>query len=101
VRGELKAQQRGMAALRLARQIERSLIMSVQYSMKPLQYSQMQRIDQNQLCDNNSCALEIYCLPTLVFQIIDPQHSWIHHSRKLRKKPFEGCEKRRIIESPF
>lgn len=69
--------------------------------MKLLQHLQMQRINQHQLCDNNCNALEIDCLPTLIFQMVDPQHPWIHHLRELRKGPFEGCKKWRIIQRPF
>jgi hypothetical protein len=62
---------------------------------------QMECIYQDKFRDNNRRTLEIDRAPALIFQIVDPQHSWIYHLRKLRQDPFETREKRRIIKSPF
>jgi hypothetical protein len=64
-------------------------------------FSQMKRIDQDQLRDNNTRSLEVHSLPAIIFQVVNPQHSGIHHLRELGEKPFEIREERRIIQSPF
>jgi hypothetical protein len=61
----------------------------------------MKCIHQGQFRDNNTRSLEVHCLPAIIFQIINPQHCRIHHFRELGEEPFEICEERRIIESPF
>jgi hypothetical protein len=75
--------------------------MSIRFDKFIKLYIQMKCIYQHQLRYNDGRPLEIYCLQTLIFQIVDSQHPWVDDPRELREYPFEGCEKWRIIESPF
>jgi hypothetical protein len=56
---------------------------------------------QNQLRDNHRRALKVYSLPRVVVEVVHNQHGRVRIVRDLRKNPFKGSEKRRVIESPF
>ena len=64
-------------------------------------YSQMKRVNQHQLSDDNRCSLEVDRLPAIIIQIIYLQHGLVHQTRDLGEGPFEVCEERWIVESPF
>lgn len=63
--------------------------------------TQLQSIYKHQFGGDDGKPLEIYCLPAVVLQIVDPKHSWVNQLGYLRKNPFEICEERRIVKSPF
>lgn len=83
------------------RGLDEALVISMKPPFGFNEDSQMQRIYQHKLRDNNSGSLKIYGLPTIILQIVHPQHSLVHLLRYLGEQPFEVCEERGVIESPF
>ena len=61
----------------------------------------MQGINQDQLCDNDGCALEVDGLPALIIEVVDLDHLWVDKPANLGEEPFEVGKKWRVVESPF
>lgn len=61
----------------------------------------MQCIDQDQLCYDNACALEVYGLQSVVAKVLYFEHKRVGILSDLREEPFEVCEEGWIIKCPF
>jgi len=73
----------------------------VRCPLKEIRDPQIEGVNQHKLCRNHTYSLEVYRLPTIVLQIVDPQHRRLHHLRKLGEEPLEVREERGIIKRPF
>lgn len=62
---------------------------------------QVQRIDKDELCENDSRSLEVDCFPAVIAKILDIEHSRVNMGCNLGHKPLEVSEKGRIVQSPF
>lgn len=56
---------------------------------------------QDQLSKDDRCPLEIDCLPRVVVEVLDNQHSGVCIICQLGKEPFESSEEWWIVQSPF
>lgn len=61
----------------------------------------MQGVNQDQLCENDGCALEVDGLPALIVEVVDLDHLWVDELGGLGEDPFEVGEEGRVVESPF
>lgn len=61
----------------------------------------LQRVDQEELSDDDSKPLEVYCLPAIVLDIVHLEHGWINQLRDLRHDPLEVGEEGWVVERPF
>ena len=61
----------------------------------------MQGVNQDQLCDNDGCALEVDGLPALIIEVVDLDHFWVDEPADLGEEPFEVGKEGRVVESPF
>lgn len=61
----------------------------------------MQGVNQDQLCDNDGCALKVDGLPAIIIEIIDLDHLRVDKPTDLGEEPFEVGKEGRVVESPF
>jgi len=57
----------------------------------------LQRIDQEELSDDDGEPLEVNRLPTVVAEVVDAKHGRVSQLRDLGHNPFEVGEERRIV----
>lgn len=61
----------------------------------------MQGVNQDQLCDDDGCALEVDGLPTIIIEVVDLNHLRIDEPADLGEEPFKVGKEGRVVESPF
>jgi hypothetical protein len=61
----------------------------------------LQRVDQEQLGNNDGDSLKVYCLPAIVLEIVQLEHGRVNQLRDLRHDPLEVREEGRVVERPF
>lgn len=61
----------------------------------------MQRVDQEQLGNDNGPSLKINRLPAVILEVLNAQHGRINQPCDLGENPFEVGEEGRIVQSPF
>jgi len=61
----------------------------------------MQCVDQDKLCYDDACTLEVDGLPAVVAKVLDLEHERVGILGDLREEPFEVREVRGVIKCPF
>jgi len=62
---------------------------------------QIQRVDQDELGEDDGGALEVDGAPAVIFEVVHLEHLGVDEARELRQEPLEVGEEGRVVQGPF